>query len=458
MTPLEQLEYRIFKHNGSSWLLDFHSGFLLPLHHDLTRMFTVMEQSGVADFPLLRRLFPETRYQQMISELEELTEKGFLRKKPASVGQFHALRLHLTQRCNLNCDYCFQDKTHKGDMTAATARNAVDFLLEYSPHNQLKIIFFGGEPLLCFPMMREITAYAAKRAGALPGKEIRFAVSTNGLLLDDTVLDMLVETDAGVSVSYDGVGQGRRRWGNEKISLPTEQLLRQIHRLRERLDPRRLALAAVIHHGNKDIPGILRELIKTGVSHLKLTFETSARPDVALSAEDYQEIAGQTEEALDIMMENGAIRADYYTLSAAPSGALPYHTACVACHEEITVNYNGDLFPCSFFTNKENFRLGNINDGVFHIHRYEQARRALDRSRNGCRQCPDRRICSGHCPYESVTAGLEPENPTPLKCHLFQTINAAKIRRFISRVYENQQNEYPISANEINMLTGGGYP
>lgn len=112
--------------------------------------------------------------------------------------------LSLTHRCNLSCKYCYSGRAHKKDMSFAIGQKIVDFAMGITPAEQkIEFCFFGGEPLLCFDLMKEIIGYIReeeKQARNL----IRLSVTTNGTLLTRSVLDFLKNEDVDFCISIDG--------------------------------------------------------------------------------------------------------------------------------------------------------------------------------------------------------------------------------------------------------------
>ena len=119
-----------------------------------------------------------------------------------------AMCLHAAHDCNMTCKYCFGDKgAFEGErslLSLETGKKAIDFLLKHSgTRRNLELDFFGGEPLMNFDVIKELVAYG-REAEKSYGKNIRFTITTNGLLLDDTKDDYINENMDNVILSIDG--------------------------------------------------------------------------------------------------------------------------------------------------------------------------------------------------------------------------------------------------------------
>ncbi len=119
-----------------------------------------------------------------------------------------ALCLHVAHTCNLNCEYCFaaQGKYHgeRALMSFEVGKRALDFLVENSgTRHNLEVDFFGGEPLMNFDVVKRLVEYARSIENE-KGKHFRFTLTTNGMLIDDDVIDFANREMDNVVLSLDG--------------------------------------------------------------------------------------------------------------------------------------------------------------------------------------------------------------------------------------------------------------
>lgn len=113
--------------------------------------------------------------------------------------------LSLTHNCNLSCKYCYSGRQIKHDMSLATAQRIVDFALDITPPGQItSFSFFGGEPLLCPDLLRDITAHIRKKEQD-SGKPVSLTVTSNGTLLTESILDFFREQRIDLCISIDGL-------------------------------------------------------------------------------------------------------------------------------------------------------------------------------------------------------------------------------------------------------------
>ena len=142
--------------------------------------------------------------EECYEQIEELKNSGKLfapdtfegmagKLKEKTAGVVKALCIHIAHTCNLNCSYCFasQGKYH-GDravMSFEVGKRALDFLIENSgTRRNLEVDFFGGEPLMNFDVVKKLVEYA-RSIEKQHNKNFRFTLTTNGMLIDDDVID-----------------------------------------------------------------------------------------------------------------------------------------------------------------------------------------------------------------------------------------------------------------------------
>jgi sulfatase maturation enzyme AslB (radical SAM superfamily) len=137
-----------------------------------------------------------------------------------------SVTLILTSQCNLRCSYCFENDKKSGRMGWETVRQSVDWVLD-SERDEIELVFFGGEPLLEFDMMKRAVEYAEENLP--PGKSLKYAISTNGLLLDDRTVGFLTDRWFRTQLSFDGVSQAqayRAKGTFEKLDALLDRLSR----------------------------------------------------------------------------------------------------------------------------------------------------------------------------------------------------------------------------------------
>lgn len=324
------------------------------------------------------------------------------------------IALFLTQRCNLDCIYCYGDGGRYGresHMEQTTARQAVDWLIARSGgERRLGICFFGGEPLLNFEVLRETHRYALARAAAA-GKTIQFEITTNGLLLDEEKIAFFKRNGILTRVSFDGPAevQDRQRplrgggGSHAIVAANIRRLLREM--------PDSPCRATVMADGD---PGRVSEAL-TGIGFRKqrLTLVSPPlQPDSPQPAESPAAAAMRVKSAADARRIRAAVhRRDTSTLRALKGSTnlisyleqFVHHEKmffpCGAGRKYAAVASNGDVHICHRFVGQEAFRVGHIREQ--RLEREEYTRSALAREAR-CRECFAKYVCAGFCYYENL--------------------------------------------------------
>jgi len=142
--------------------------------------------------------------------------------------------LNLTERCNFRCSYCkfgvsygFADGRYSERMPEAVALRAIDFLVERNAQGKsCRVGFYGGEPLLAFPMIKQLVEYAKIKSS----KPVKFALTTNGSLLTIEILKFLIRHDFSLTISLDGPERLHDRYRRTVKDQPTfDTILRHIN-------------------------------------------------------------------------------------------------------------------------------------------------------------------------------------------------------------------------------------
>ena len=113
-----------------------------------------------------------------------------------------SLSLIVTHRCNVNCSYCYE-KTYErdnGHMNINVAKDAISYYMERDDgYEKLSIEFFGGEPLLAFPLIKEIVEWFFSRSWK---KKAFFGIQTNGTLLTKEMKEWLIKYSKKITVGF----------------------------------------------------------------------------------------------------------------------------------------------------------------------------------------------------------------------------------------------------------------
>ncbi len=344
-----------------------------------------------------KKLFTPDNFEPMAGKLKEKT-----------AGVVKALCLHIAHTCNLNCSYCFasQGKYH-GDravMSFEVGKRALDFLVENSgTRRNLEVDFFGGEPLLNFDVVKQLVAYARSIEKEC-NKNFRFTLTTNGMLIDDDVIDFANREMSNVVLSLDGRKEIHDRFRvdyNGKGSFDT--IVPKFQKLVEARGGKNYYMRGTFTHANPDFLEDIKTMLDLGFTELSMEPVVCASGDPAeLTSEDIEIVKEQYEKLAELMLERrekGNPFTFYHYMLDLKGGPCIYKriSGCGSGTEYLAVTPWGDLYPCHQFVGDESFKLGNIYDGVTNLEKQNEFANCNVYSREECRSCWARLYCSGGC-------------------------------------------------------------
>ena len=331
---------------------------------------------------------------------------GQLKQKTAGVVK--ALCLHIAHTCNLNCSYCFasQGKYHgeRAIMSYEVGKRALDFLMENSgTRRNLEVDFFGGEPLMNFQVVKDLVAYA-RSVEQERGKNFRFTLTTNGVLVDDEVIDWANRECSNVVLSLDGRKEVHDRFRVDYAGKGSwEKIVPKFQRFVEKRGGRDYYMRGTFTHANPDFLKDIQTMLDLGFNELSMEPVVCAKGDPsALTEADLVIVMDQYEKLAQLMLEKdkeGKPFTFYHYMIDLSGGPCIYKriSGCGSGTEYMAVTPWGDLYPCHQFVGEERFKLGNIWDGVTNKEVQGEFAACNVYAHPECRDCWARLYCSGGC-------------------------------------------------------------
>ena len=319
-----------------------------------------------------------------------------------------ALCLHVAHTCNLNCSYCFasQGKYH-GDralMSFEVGKRALDFLIEHSGHRtNLEVDFFGGEPLMNWEVVKQLVAYA--RTQEEPNhKKFRFTLTTNGMLIDDDVIDFANREMSNVVLSLDGRKEIHDRLRVDYAGNGSyDRIVPRFQKLVASRGGKNYYMRGTFTHANPDFTKDVFHMADLGFTELSMEPVVCAPGDpAALTPEDLEIVKEQYELLAKDMLrreKEGKPITFYHYMLDLTGGPCVYKriSGCGSGTEYMAVTPWGDLYPCHQFVGEEKFRLGDIYNGVTNTAIQDEFASCNVYARPECRDCWAKLYCSGGC-------------------------------------------------------------
>lgn len=354
---------------------------------------------------------------------------GELKKRSGDVVK--ALCLHVAHTCNLNCSYCFasQGKYHgeRALMSFEVGKQALDFLIANSgTRTNLEVDFFGGEPLMNWDVVKRLVAYARTQE-APHHKRFRFTLTTNGMLIDDDVIDFANREMSNVVLSLDGRKEIHDRLRVDYAGNGSyDRIVPKFRKLVAARGDKNYYMRGTFTHANPDFTKDVFHMADLGFTELSMEPVVAAPGDpAALSGEDIDIVKEQYEILAKEMLrrnEEGRGFTFYHYMIDLTGGPCIYKriSGCGSGTEYMAVTPWGDLYPCHQFVGEETYRLGNIWGGVTNTELREEFRSCNAYSRPECAGCWARLYCSGGCAANAYHASGSIRGIYEPGCELFR--------------------------------------
>jgi len=351
--------------------------------------------------------------------------------KNRTAGVVKALCLHVAHTCNLNCSYCFasQGKYHgeRALMSFEVGRQALDFLIAHSGNRRnLEVDFFGGEPLMNFDVVKRLVAYAREQE-KLHNKNFRFTLTTNGVLIDDDVIDFANRECSNVVLSLDGRKEVHDRFRVDYAGNGSwEKIVPKFQKLVQARGGKNYYMRGTFTHHNPDFLKDIETMLELGFNELSMEPVVCAADDPnALTQDDLPIVMAQYEKLAELMIQRrkeGRPFTFYHYMIDLSGGPCIYKriSGCGSGTEYMAVTPWGDLYPCHQFVGEEKFRLGNVWDGVTNTAVREDFAACNVYAREECRDCWARLYCSGGCAANAYHATGSVRGVYKYGCELFK--------------------------------------
>ena len=410
-----------FKNNGYNIVLDVNSGSVHvvdDIAYDAISLYEENPDTVKSEIMKLYKELNENDADELIQDIESLEESGELFSEDIYEDYIDeiadrqtvvkALCLHIAHDCNLSCRYCFAGKgEYNGEsalMSLDVGKRALDFLVENSGNRRnLEVDFFGGEPLMNFEVVKDIVAYGRSLEEKY-NKKFRFTLTTNGVLLNDDVIEFAGREMSNLVLSIDGrkelhdyMRPFRSGAGRYELILP---------KFKKAADARHQTdyyARGTFTHFNTDFDKDVLHLADLGFKQI------SVEPVVAKPTEDYaikdEDIAAICEaydrlaaEMLKREKEGNGFNFFHFMIDLTGGPCVAKRlSGCGSGTEYLAVTPWGDLYPCHQFVGNEDFLLGNIYDGIKRTDICSSFKKCNVYSKPKCKDCFAKFFCSGGC-------------------------------------------------------------
>ena len=437
-----------YKLNGYNIVLDVFSGSVHVVDdvaYDIISMYEEKTPAEITKSILEKYKDSEDVTAQEIAEciedIEGLKKQGKLFTNDAyeeiaknyrrSNFSIKALCLHVAHVCNLNCSYCFASQgEYHGDralMRLDVGKRALDFLVENSGnHKNLDVDFFGGEPLMNWEVVKALVAYG-RELEQKHGKNIRFTLTTNGVLLDDEVTEFCNKEIHNVVLSLDGRKDVHDRFRVDHAGGGSyDKILPKIQDFVQKRGDKSYYVRGTYTHHNTDFLKDILHMADLGFTELSMEPVVCDPSDpCALTEADLPVLFDQYENlALEMIKRKKAGKGFtfYHYMISLTGGPCIYKrvSGCGSGTEYLAVTPWGELYPCHQFVGDTRYSMGNIYDGVTNTALRDEFASCNCYTRPDCKNCWAKLYCAGGCAANACHATGSLAGVYEYGCKLFK--------------------------------------
>lgn len=368
-------------------------------------------------------------------------------------GVLKAICLHVAHDCNLACKYCFAGKGEydgpKGLMSFETGKRALDFLVEKSgTRKNLEVDFFGGEPLLNWEVCKKLVEYG-RSIEKEHGKNFRFTLTTNGVLVNDEVIDFCNREMGNVVLSLDGRKETHDRLRTTCNGKGSYDLI--VDKFKKFANARNQAdyyMRGTYTHYNTDFSKDIIHMADLGFKELSIEPVVSDPTEpYALKENDLPILKEQYEILADEMLRryrNGNGFTFYHYMIDLNSGPciVKRISGCGVGTEYMAVTPSGELYPCHQFVGDEKFLLGDIWKGVTNTAILDEFKGCNVYSHPECKDCFAKLYCSGGCAANAYHTTGSVNGIYEFGCELHRKRIECAIMLKVAEAEENLKVEY----------------
>ena len=415
----------LFKKNGYNIALDVNSGCVHAVDevaYDIIGMYETHTKEEIVE-EILKKYAgcPDVTREDILGVLEDVeslkaqgklfaedTYKGIAREFKNRQSVIKAMCLHVAHDCNLSCTYCFagEGKYHgcSALMSLEVGKRALDYLVEQSgTRHNLEVDFFGGEPLMNWDVVKELVAYG-RELEKHHDKNFRFTLTTNGILLNESMFDFINKEMSNVVLSLDGRREVNDRMRSSRNGRGSYDLIvPKFKKLADARGQKDYYIRGTYTHYNTDFAKDILHIADLGFKEISLEPVVAPKEsDYALREEDLPVLLQQYDDLAVEMLRrekkgNGFTFFHYMIDLTGGPCIVKRVSGCGVGTEYVAVSPEGDLYPCHQFVGEENFKLGNVFTGITNDGVRDQFRQCNIYAHKECDDCFARFYCSGGC-------------------------------------------------------------
>ena len=410
-----------YKNNGYNIVIDANSGSIHSVDeiaYDIIKLYDEKEENIYEE---MKKKYPDITREDVdetLDDIQTLIDEGKLfsedifedlapkMKKKQSV--LKAICLHVAHDCNMDCGYCFAGKGEyqgeKGLMSLETGKKAMDFLVKNSPgRKNLEVDFFGGEPLLNWDVCKQLVEYGRELEKKFD-KNFRFTLTTNGLLIDDDVIEFSKKEMSNVVLSLDGqkaTNDNMRKTKNGKGTY--DLIIDKFKKLADSRNQQDYYMRGTYTKYNLNFADDLIHMADLGFKELSMEPVVApadapyalSEDDLPVLMENYEKLS---KEMIKRYKEGNGFNFYHYNIDLTGGPCISKRiSGCGVGTEYVAITPNGEIYPCHQFVGDEKYLMGTLDGGIVNDKVCDEFENCNVYSHKECKDCFAKLYCSGGC-------------------------------------------------------------
>lgn len=417
------------KHNNNKYIFDYDNVSIIRIDDKVEKILNLMQEYEWEELENKSSIYmPKQEYRKLIESMKSM---GFLREAEFedkqhydSSNKISSITLMLIQGCNLACKYCFGDEgryNHTGFMDLNTAKQSIDFLIENTNSDKLNIIFFGGEPLLRFDLIKEIVNYCKIKESTNKLK-FYFSMTTNGTLLNKEVNEFIIENKINTMISIDGdlndnsdrVYQNGNQAYNDIIENTLYLRNKGLLSARATITPRNLDMVRVFEHLNTlNFRNIPISAADNSLGTLEYKGYIDENINLINQFKDYIK-NGEIDKAKKVKILFRALKQIHFSKKQ--------NYPCGAAFNSVAIDIDGNIYPCHRFVSYDHYNIGNVYSNCMQTSNFIKKIFNDNSKLTECSSCFAKHFCRCGCPYENYENTGILNRPSSRQCYLNKVI------------------------------------
>ncbi len=420
-----------FKNNGYNIVMDVNSGAVHVVDDVVYDLVPVLEEA-VKEKASKEALVNKAKeaglsykadvLEEAVDEICELTEaemlytediyEPYIKDFKSRETVVKALCLHIAHDCNLACKYCFAEEGEyhgrRALMSFEVGKKALDFLIANSGNRvNLEVDFFGGEPLMNWQVVKDLVIYG--RSLEKPNnKKFRFTLTTNGVLLNDDILEFANKEMSNIVLSIDGrkkVHDFMRPHRGGQGSY--DEIVPKYIKVAESRNQMNYYVRGTFTHHNLDFSEDVLHLADLGFKQISVEpVVADEKEEYAIREEDIPTILEQydilAKKMLERRKEGKAFNFFHFMIDLEGGPCVAKRlSGCGSGTEYLAVTPWGDFYPCHQFVGMEQFLMGNVDEGIKRTDIRDEFKCCNVYAKEKCKNCFAKFYCSGGCAANS---------------------------------------------------------